>query len=235
MQNTPSVGVVPDDKTVFDRRTLRERCTAHVRDLIVSGQIKPGEHVVETRLSEELGVSRGTLREALRPLEQEELLVGDGKGHLMVHSPSSSEILEVFEVRAALEALAVAKLAGRQERTKIVAELYRALEPLKDQELTFSTQIEVDLSFHARLCELTNNLTLINSWHRLLGKIEMMIIAAGSEIGGSRMRYDEHTGIVEAIASGDAGHAKQILMGHMDDFARRYVGDAVAKELEVNE
>jgi DNA-binding GntR family transcriptional regulator len=207
----------------------------HVRDRIVSGQIKPGEHLVETRLSEELGVSRGTLREALRPLEQEELLVGDGKGHLMVHSPSSSEILEVFEVRAALEALAVAKLASRQERTEIVEELYRALAPLKDQNLTFSMQIEVDLSFHARVCELTNNLTLINSWHRLLGKIEMMIIAAGPEVGGRRMRYDEHAGIVEAIASGDAAHAQQILTDHMDDFSRRYVGDAVAKELGMNQ
>lgn len=215
----------------FDKRTLRERCSEYVRDQVVAGIIRPGEHLVETRLSAEIGVSRGTLREALRPLEQEGLLVSDGRGHMLVRQLSSHEVLEVFEVRAALEALAMTKVLARVDRHEIITDLYAALEPLRDPDLPFATQIEADLDFHALLCEYSTNQTLVESWHRLLGQIKMIIVAAGPRAGSDRMRYDQHKVIVDAIVAGDADEARTILLAHFDTFAGHYVGDAVVREL----
>jgi DNA-binding GntR family transcriptional regulator len=215
--------------TVFDRRTLRERCTTHVRDQIISGRITPGEHLVETRLSDELGVSRGTLREALRPLVNEGLIVSDGRGHLLVREITSDEIREVFDVRTALEILAATTLAQRDDRRDVAAELRRAIEPLRDPTLSFGDQMAADLGFHELLCSRTGNATLLRHWQQLIGQIEMMIIAAGTERAASRMRYEDHVGIADAIAEGDAAQARAVVERHFEDFASRYLSDGISQ------
>lgn len=211
--------------STFDKRTLRQRCTTHVRDMIISGQMSPGEHLIETKLAEDLGVSRGTLREALRPLENEGLLIDDGRGHMLVRVITAEEIREVFQVRAALETLAARLLAQQPERSTIVRKLKSALDPLKDDHLEFSIQIAADLGFHQLICELTGNRTLLRSWQQLVGQIEMMIIAAGPTIASTRMRYAEHVVIVDAIENGDVEAASDVVEKHMDAFASMYLGD----------
>lgn len=216
---------MPGSSAPFDKRTLRQRCTTYVRDQIVTGAMKPGEHLIETKLADELGVSRGTLREALRPLEIEGLLVNDGRGHMLVRDMSAKEIREVFQVRASLEILAATMLATRADRADVVARLTSALAPLQDAEISFARQIEVDLGFHELLCRLTGNNTLLESWRNLIGKIEMMIIAAGPSRASDRMRYAEHIGIVNAIGSGDSTLVARTLQAHMDEFAMKYLFD----------
>ncbi|WP_420112893.1 GntR family transcriptional regulator [Pseudactinotalea sp.] len=209
----------------LDTRTLRQRCTAHVREAIIAGSIAPGEHIIETRLADELNVSRGTLREALRPLEAEGLLVSDGRGHLSVRTMTATEISEVFQVRAALEVLAATLLATRPERASIAARLREALVPLKDDSREFAALLEADLGFHELVCELTGNSTLLKAWRQLVGQIEMMIIAAGPARASSRMRYAEHVGIADAIESGDVDRVRAVVSSHMDDFATKYLHD----------
>jgi DNA-binding GntR family transcriptional regulator len=218
--------------SAFDKRTLRERCTQHVRDQIISGAIRPGEHLKEMHLSEEMGVSRGTLREALRPLELEGLIVDDGKRHMRVRQLTSQEILDVFEVRSSLETLAARKVVASGRSKEITDELRRDLEALKEPGLSFAQQLEMDLKFHERLCALAGNPQLLAAWRNLIGQIEMMIIAAGPDKASGRMRFDEHIQIVEAIESGIEEKAVTALQEHMSDFCSRYVGDLVDSELQ---
>ena len=213
------------DIAPFDKRTLRQRCTTHVRDLIIMGGMRPGEHLIETRLAVDLGVSRGTLREALRPLEIEGLLVDDGRGHMLVRDMTAAEIREVFEVRGALETLAATLLAARSDRGDTSDQLRAVLEPLRDETLDFATQIEADLRFHEVLCQLTGNNTLLRAWQQLIGQIEMMIVAAGPLVAANRMRYAEHVVIADAIASGDLASVRQVVGAHMDEFATKYLMD----------
>ncbi|AMB40223.1 MULTISPECIES: GntR family transcriptional regulator [Paenarthrobacter] len=218
--------------SAFDKRTLRERCTQHVRDQIISGAIKPGEHLKEMHLSEEMGVSRGTLREALRPLELEGLIVDDGKRHMRVRELTSQEILDVFEVRATLETLAARKIVVSEHRDEITTKLRQDLEALKQPNLEFAQQLELDLKFHEQLCFHAGNPQLLAAWRNLIGQIEMMIIAAGPDKASGRMRFDEHIQIVEAIESGIEDQAVTALTEHMADFCSRYVGDLVEPELQ---
>lgn len=209
--------------TVFDRRTLRERCTTHIREQIISGRLTAGEHLVETRLSEELGVSRGTLREALRPLLNEGLVASDGRGHLFVRAITPEETREVFQVRTVLESLAATILALREDRVEVAAALRRAIDPLRDGGLSFGDRMAVDLGFHELLCERTGNSTLLHHWRQLIGQIEMMIIAAGPGRAADRMRYEDHVGIADAIAQGDVAQVRTVVERHFDDFATRYL------------
>jgi DNA-binding GntR family transcriptional regulator len=76
----------------LDRSTLRERALEALRMAITSGQYRPGDHLGEEELAGRLGVSRGTVREALRHLQQEGLVTAGARGMLRVHSLSATEI-----------------------------------------------------------------------------------------------------------------------------------------------
>lgn len=225
--------MTPNTVRPAERRTLREQCFDQLRALIVNGSLPSGAHLVETRLGEQLGVSRGPLREALRQLEREGLVVADGKGHLLVREVSGEEILEMFEVRCALEVAAITRLARRADRETVSAQLLDALEPLKDPDLAFDVQIEVDLHFHELLCELSGNSTLAAMWHQLMGQMRMMIIAAGPDRAGTRMRWNEHAPLAAAVATGDPEHCRALVEAHMGDFCRRYADEAIDRELGV--
>jgi DNA-binding GntR family transcriptional regulator len=92
----------------LDRTTLRERAMEALRSAITSGQYRPGAHLGEVELAKHLGISRGTVREALRHLQQEGLVTAGNRGMLRVNAVSPTEVRELFRVRAALEGLAAA-------------------------------------------------------------------------------------------------------------------------------
>ncbi len=102
----------------LEKTSLREQALSALRKAITTGQIKPGTHLVETELSEALQISRGTLREAMRQLQQEGLISAGGArgGRLSVRHLDTKEIRDIFGVRAALEALAASELASRPDR-----------------------------------------------------------------------------------------------------------------------
>ena len=160
--------------------------------------------------------------------------MGDGRGHLSVRKLSPLQVMEVFEVRASLEVLAATKLSQRRDRAIAAANLRRVLAPLKDPELDFARQIEFDLGFHARMCEPSGNATLLESWRRLIGQLEMVIIAAGPIRASDRIRYDEHEVIVAAIETGKVAHTERVVRAHMDAFCGAYVADAIERELSAS-
>ena len=89
-----------------ETRTLRGQVLGAVRSAVVSGRLAPGARVNEAQLASDLGVSRGTLREAIRRLEQEGLLVTLSHRGTFVRELSTEEIAEVYGVRLALESYA---------------------------------------------------------------------------------------------------------------------------------
>src|SRR5215217_7376786 len=135
----------------LDRSTLRERALEALRSAITSGQYRPGDHLGEVELARHLGISRGTVREALRHLQQEGLVTAGNRGMLRVNSLSPAEVRELFQVRAALEGMAVREIIGSPQREAAVAALRAALDELTDDGDDFSARIDADLAFHLQL------------------------------------------------------------------------------------
>jgi DNA-binding GntR family transcriptional regulator len=206
---TPLVGLT--------KTNLREQALSSLRIAITSGQIPPQSQMVETELSEQLGISRGTLREAMRQLQQEGLLVAQSRGRLFVRRLGPKEITEIFAVRAALEALAAAQLATLDTRAEIVADLRRLLAAMDravaDDNL--ERRIETDLAFHRGMCAHTGNDTLLHTWQGLEGSIRMSIMHAGQEKAVGNMDVGRHDTIVDAIQSGDPEAAAAAVRNHM--------------------
>ncbi|MDN4645814.1 GntR family transcriptional regulator [Arthrobacter sp. PsM3] len=208
----------------LEKKSLREQALSALRIAITSGELEPGRHLVETELSDMLQISRGTLREALRQLEQEGLLSAGPRGRLSVRHLDAKEIRDIFAVRAALESLAARTLCELPDRVQVAVSLRTAIGAMAEAaEGSLEERIESDLEFHRTMCRLTGNETLLHSWESLEGSIRMSIMFAGVERAVSNMSVDRHYDIVTAIESGDASLARQTILEHMDGAAANLV------------
>ncbi|MFE9726185.1 GntR family transcriptional regulator [Streptomyces sp. NPDC005794] len=199
----------------MDRSTLRERVLQALRTAITAGAYRPGDHLGEVELAERLGVSRGTVREALRHLQQEGLVRAGTRGMLRVNSLSSEEIRGIFRVRAALEGLAVTEIIARPDRSDAVSALRAAAEELAAAGEDFAARVEADLGFHMRLCELSGNTMLVESWRHLEGRIRVTIMSRDPEEAPVMMTPGRHLAFIEAIEAGDVPGAIAVVDEHM--------------------
>lgn len=208
----------------LQKQNLREQAVSALRTAITSGELEPGRHLVETELSEMLQISRGTLREALRQLEQEGLLSAGPRGRLSVRHLDEKEIRDIFAVRAALETLAARTLCELPDREVAIGSLHQKIDVMEAaQDASLEERIESDMEFHRTLCRLTGNETLLHSWESLEGSIRMSIMFAGLEKGVRNMSVDRHHEIVAAIETGDASLARKTIREHMDGAADNLV------------
>jgi DNA-binding GntR family transcriptional regulator len=208
----------------LQKKSLREQALAALRTAITSGELEPGRHLVETELSDMLQISRGTLREALRQLEQEGLVSAGPRGRLSVRHLDEKEIRDIYTVRAALESLAARTLCELPDRQHAITSLRSAIDAMKAAEKeSLQQRVESDLEFHRTLCRLTDNETLLHTWESLEGSIRMSIMFAGLEKGVKNMSVDRHHDIVAAIETGDASLARKTIREHMDTAAANLV------------
>jgi DNA-binding GntR family transcriptional regulator len=210
----------------LDRSTLRERALEALRSAITSGQYRPGDHLGEVELATHLGVSRGTVREALRHLQQEGLVTAGNRGMLRVNSVSPREIRELFRVRAALEGLAVAEIIASPDRRAAVATLREALGRLAGADANahgdLAAKLEADLGFHLLLCRLSGNSMLVDAWRYLEGRIRVTIMNCETAGVPTMMSLDRHAPIVDAIEHGDTPAAMKVVEQHMATAADQY-------------
>ena len=206
--------------SALDRSTLRERSLEALRSAILSGRYRPGDHLGEVELAGSLGVSRGTVREALRHLQQEGLVTGGNRGMLRVNSLSSAEVHELFRVRAALEGLAVREVIASPRREAAAEALRAAVERLSDEDEP-AARMEADLAFHLLLCQLSGNSMLVEAWQRLEGRMRVAILN-GAAWQAPMMARDRHVPIVEAIERGDVEAAVRVVDEHMAGAAEHF-------------
>ena len=207
----------------LERGTLRERCQLALRSAVTAGRFAAGAHLNEVELAAAFGVSRATVREALRHLEEDGLAVADRRGMLRVPALDDAAIRELYAVRAALEAFAAETVSALGDRQAALEPLERALESLAAAEGDLALQVEADLAFHLRLCELAGNRTLVRAWRSLEGPVRITIMHAGPERALHNMAAARHRPIVEAIRRGDVVAIRTTMFDHMRQAAERLV------------
>jgi len=198
------------------KKSLREQALIALRRAITTGELQQGTHLVETELSASMQISRGTLREALRQLEQEGLVSAGERGRLSVRHLDNKEIQDIFAVRASLESLAATTLLQREDLTDALEQLRAAvkkMELLAGNEI--EERIEADLEFHRTLCRLSENDTLLHTWEQLEGSIRMSIMFGGFERGVKNMDVARHFKLVDTIEAGDAAAVGAEIAEHM--------------------
>ena len=210
--------------THLDRSTLRERTLQALRAAITSGQYRPGDSLREAELATSLGVSRGTVRQALRHLQQEGLLTAGDRSMIRVSNLSAREVRELFRVRAALEGLAAVQIISSADRAAAVVRLRAALVRLTGSDADFIARVDADLGFHLLLCELSNNSVLVDTWRHLEGRLRVVIVAAGPIRTQHSKSHERHNAIIDTIESGCPSAALDAIDQHMAFAADRLAG-----------
>jgi DNA-binding GntR family transcriptional regulator len=203
----------------FPRSNLREQIKDVLLRRIVEGTYPPGSRLVETRIAQELGVSQGTVREALRDLEQLGCIVHEPYRGCSVRAFSAKELLEAFPVRAALEALAArlaAELITDAELAELEAELARMREAARRKDA--HEQSQANASFHATIVRAARNATLERQW-RLLEPFARTYITV-SQAGIDLVAHSErHVPILEALRARDGDAAWRAMHDHLIEAA----------------
>jgi DNA-binding GntR family transcriptional regulator len=199
----------------FPRSNLREQIKDVILQRIVEGTYPQGSRLIETRIAQELGVSQGPVREALRDLEQLGCVVHEPYRGCSVRAFSARDLLDAFPVRAALEALA-ARLAAERITAAELAELDSLLERMRAAARTDDAheQSQANASFHATIVRAARNATLERQW-RLLEPFSRTYLTV-SQPGTDLVALSErHVPVVEALRSGDPAAAAEAMHDHL--------------------
>jgi DNA-binding GntR family transcriptional regulator len=145
---------------------------------------------------------------------------------LRVNVLSPEEIRGLFRVRAALEGLAVREIVARPDRSAAVAALRAAVGELAGAGEDFAAKVEADLGFHVRLCELSGNPMLVESWRHLEGRIRVTIMNRDPEEAPAMMTPGRHAPIIDAVERGDLDAAIAVVEEHMAAAADHFTGTA---------
>jgi DNA-binding GntR family transcriptional regulator len=210
----------------FTRANLREQIKDVLLQRIVEGSYPPGSRIVETRVAQELGVSQGPVREALRDLEQLGCVVHEPYRGCSVRAFSVDELLDAFPVRAALEALA-ARLAAE----RITDAELDALDELLDRMRLAARrgdahdQSQANASFHATIVRAARNSTLERQWRMLepFSRTYLTVSRPGIDLVHLS---DRHVPILDALRRHEPDAAAEAMHDHLMGAAALLKGDA---------
>jgi DNA-binding GntR family transcriptional regulator len=199
--------------------TISDRVFARFRKAIVEGEIPAGSKISEPELAREWGVSRGPLREAIGRLEACNLLVRKANVGARIVSLSVRDLLELYDVREALESTA-ARLAAERMDDAEIAELRALLGQHREQgevkEGLAYFQREGDLDFHYRIVQGSKNARLIGLLcNDLYHLVRMYRYQFGMASPRAKPAFVEHEHIVNAIADRDPHLAELLMRRHI--------------------
>jgi DNA-binding GntR family transcriptional regulator len=198
------------------KRTFGARIADLLRELILSGELQPGAAVVESTLAAQFGVSRGPLREAIRQLVEEGLLIQVPFTGTHVIELTAKTVREIYSLRTALEIFAFELIWDHRDeafRKQLVARqdaLTSAIDSSKELEC-----IRSELHLHSLVFEATNHALLLNVWRALRGRLQLYWASNHLAHGRHGPRRDGHDGYVAAALGDDLQKLRDEISSHM--------------------
>ena len=199
----------------LDRPVLRDQIREYLVNAILNGEYESGDRIVETRIAQQLGVSQGAVREAIRELEWMGFLETQPFSGSYVKELSVADLQEIYPVRAALEAL-----GARLATTRLTDDQLEELDNLIKKMIAVSKQgdtrlmSELNYAFHRKIIEASCNSALIRSWR-------MFQFSYWTTVSTAELYHDliflaeRHYPIMEALRSRDPQRAADAMHEHI--------------------
>ena len=205
-----------------------ETVATAIEDLIFAGELQPGDRIGEVAMAERFGVSRGPIREACRSLAAMGLVSLAPRHGAFVRRLSFHEIIDIFDIRAAL-----GRLAGRQAASSIEKPALDQLEQLVVEMDEMAEQAdsagytELNLKFHDIVYRAAR-IERLRALDRSLGSELRMYRQRGAAYGGLAVSNQEHRELFDCLRRGDAPAAGERLERHIANGRDRYIRASVA-------
>ena len=197
--------------------TLSDRTYHKLKSLILSGQFSPDAILSERSLATRLSVSRVPVREAIKALEREGLLIVVPYSGVLIRRLSIGEVRELYEVRQAIEGMAAYLCARSPNRGKIALIRKRLQELEAAPDLNHAAIQRTSSTFHRTLFQLGGNSQLRLIYEGIEPKIDLNLrLTAVHAPERVEQALHEHLGIAAAIANGKADIAEKRMRDHLE-------------------
>ena len=211
--------------------SLRSRVFNQLQNDILNGFYEPGEGLIETKLSEELGVSRTPIREALRQLELEGLVQSIPNKGVIVKGVSSQDIQDIYTIRMLIEGLA-ARWAAEKITEQELVELKDIvdLEEFYTVKNDYSHLLQSDTKFHDIIFKASKSKPLMHTLSTFHHYVQKARIMSMSSSGRALKVLEEHKAILQAIIERDAQKAERLTTEHVSNASSNLIKQFAAKE-----
>ena len=217
--STVANGLVPVNTV-----SRRDGVINEVRRAIILGNLKPGQKLTEIQLSESLGVSRPTIREALNQLSQEGLLIQEPYKGLRVADVTAKDIEDIAETRIALDVLAT-RCIYEDETGRRLQMVARAWDEYKEFEFDPDPFIrhEAHVAFHKKIWLASENSLLIKLWPVTEAHVTIALAQDQNRRADPARAHSLHEALVEEIMSRDLVRAEAAFIKHTMVSAKEFM------------
>jgi DNA-binding GntR family transcriptional regulator len=226
-QLAPSPAPVPTSILAASARRGREETSKaseayrRLKGMIVSLELEPASFLDEAELAERLGVGLTPVRQALRRLAWENLVVILPRRGTIVADLNAADLAKIFELRVELEGLAAglaARRAGVEDLTELDALMRRTEAALDDAPHDHQRLIGLDHELHALLARASHNEMLASTLDWLYSHVLRLWNVSLDRVPVLEGAVRDHVGIAEAVRSGDADTARRRMEAHVQGF-----------------
>ena len=202
----------------LESATIAAQIQQRLEEAIYTGQLKPGQRLIETDLAEALHVSRASFREALRLLQSKGLVVNTHRRGTFVAELTATDVREIYTVRILLEGYAIRHAAAHRDQPLLdrLHELIAALQ-VKALRRDHLGIVDLDLEIHREICAATGNRKLIEMWGDLVAPSRALLLTKYRLFDDSPEITHGHQRLADAIRDRDPDRAEQLLKSHIID------------------
>lgn len=191
----------------IEQRTVGKEVVNSLRDAIVSGRIGLGAHLAESDLAAQMAVSRIPVREALRQLEQEGLVVRHLNRGCFVTNFSENDIQEVFSLRSQLEGMAFEwAIPNLGDNDLLILDGIVEAQSQAIQEKDYDKLARLDMQFHEMICLKANHQRLLKAWYEQHAQCQILLNLRFRTLADDTPDtvIEDHRAILRALQAGDA-------------------------------
>ncbi len=210
------------------RKVFREEIRTAIRDAIFSGELKPGDRIIETYWAKELGVSQGPVREAIRDLEAQGLVETVPFKGSRVRFLTEKDVRDNYSVRICLESKSIRDAITMLTDNQLTELTTRLKEILRDMDacakrgdlLNFT---ECDTAFHRAIIVATENQVLLRLWEQCNMR-NWFAVSALTNVESLQQLQSEHQHICQAICAKNVEEATTTLEHHLTELMDGFIG-----------
>lgn len=215
--------------SAWNTEKLNDRAYNELKNKIISRELAPGTRLVDSQLAEKYGISRTPVRDAIRKLVEEGLVVSSNRKGFFVFKPNAQDIVEVFEVRLILDRAVVTKIITEilpGNYSHYMDKIHRIAEHEEEGRKKGRTRfMQYDEEFHDSLIRFSNNSRLIN----IYGENQNQLKGFRFQTSINQERFEEavamHSELIAALKNMDLEAALRSVNQHVEISRKAALGD----------
>ncbi len=219
------------DRSPIHRVSIADQAASILRQRILDGELRPGTALPEIPLAASLGVSRNTIREAVRILALEGLLKRNIHRGVTVAQLSLKDVREIYDLRRIIEVQAI--LSAKQRPTELMEQLRKAVDGYEHavRARDWAQAVNWDLQFHSLVIRLRGNKRLETFYQKVIGELRMGMVLVDRSHNDPGALVPVHRKLYQLLSAGKLKQCADLLLQHLDDSEAR-LGGIMAGEVK---